>query len=198
LSPGEPPIVNIVGEWVALGPLRRDLVPLYQRWVNDFVTQRTLGDLPRPRTTDEVAALYERGTAAADGAQFTIYERATWRPIGITELQSIEQRRRTAVFVIFIGEVDARGRGYGAEATHLMLDYAFTALGLHSVMLTVAEFNLAGRRAYERAGFREFGRRRQSVLLGGRLWDEVYMDCLADEFASPVLGQVFAPDGPRS
>jgi hypothetical protein len=33
--------------------------------------------------------------------------------------------------------------------------------------------------------------------MGGRLWDEVYMDCLASEFASPVLGRVFVPDEPR-
>ena len=42
-----------------------------------------------------------------------------------------------------------------------MLDYAFAALGLHSLMLTVSEFNLTGRRAYKKAGFKEFGRRRQ-------------------------------------
>lgn len=28
--------VNIVGELVTLGPLRRDLVPTYQRWMNDL------------------------------------------------------------------------------------------------------------------------------------------------------------------
>ena len=38
-----PPIFNIVGENVALGPLRKDLVPLYTRWFNDFGTLRTLG-----------------------------------------------------------------------------------------------------------------------------------------------------------
>ncbi len=30
------PIVNIVGRRVALGPLRRDLIPAYLRWFNDF------------------------------------------------------------------------------------------------------------------------------------------------------------------
>ena len=44
---------------------------------------------------------------------------------------------------------------YGTEATRLVLDYAFTALGLHSVMLTCYEFNLAGRRAYEKVGFHD-------------------------------------------
>lgn len=65
-------------------------------------------------------------------------------------------------------------------------------------MLTVAEFNIAGRRAYERAGFRECGRRRQCRWLAGRLWDEISMDCLATEFESPVLATIFVPDEPRS
>ena len=64
-------------------------------------------------------------------------------------------------------------------------------------MLTMTEFNLAGRRAYERAGFKEFGRRRQCRWMNGRLWDDVYMDCLATEFESPVLSRVFVPDQAR-
>ena len=75
-----------------------------------------------------------------------------------------------------------------------MLDYAFTALGLHSIMLTVYAFNLAGRRAYEKAGFREVGRRRQGHRLGGHHWDEIIMDCLASEFTCPVLSRVFVPE----
>jgi diamine N-acetyltransferase len=76
-------------------------------------------------------------------------------------------------------------------------EWAFTALGLHNVMLTVAEFNLAGRRTYEKVGFREIGRRREDRRMGGRRWDTIYMDCLASEFTSPVLGRVFSPDVPR-
>jgi hypothetical protein len=59
-------------------------------------------------------------------------------------------------------------------------------LGLHNVMLTVLEFNQAGIRAYQNAGFKEFGRRRQSHLSGGKLWDEIQMDCLSTEFERPV------------
>ncbi|MBL8128813.1 MAG: GNAT family N-acetyltransferase [Chloroflexia bacterium] len=75
---------------------------------------------------------------------------------------------------------------------------SLTPICLHRVMLTVAEFNHAGRRAYERAGFRECGRRRQCRWLAGRLWDEISMDCLATEFESPVLATIFVPDEPRS
>ena len=39
----ERPVINIEGELVALGPLRRDLLQLYQRWINDLVAARGLG-----------------------------------------------------------------------------------------------------------------------------------------------------------
>ncbi len=191
------PVVNIEGDLVALGPYCRDLIPRYQRWVSDFATLRTLGLPPRPMTLEQETAWYDGQTAAGE-AGFTIYERATWRPVGNTGLHGIDHRNRTATFGILIGEVDARGKGYGTEAARLMLDYAFTALGLHSVMLTCYEFNRAGRRAYAKAGYKEFGRRRQCRWMGGRLWDEIYMDCLATEFESPVLGRIFVPDEPRA
>jgi RimJ/RimL family protein N-acetyltransferase len=190
------PVINIEGELVALGPLRRELLPLYQRWINAFRTVRTLG-MPRPMTEEQEIAWFDGQARNEREAPFTIYERATWRPIGSTALHALDFRNRTAEFGIMIGEEDARGRGYGTETARLMLDYAFTALGLHNVMLRVHAFNLAGQRAYAKAGFREVGRRRQCVFMGGRLWDEIYMDCLASEFSSPVLGRVFAPDEAR-
>ncbi len=109
----------------------------------------------------------------------------------------MDWRGRTAGFGIVLGEADCRGKGYGTEGTRLLLDYAFTALGLHSVMLTTDSYNLAGQAAYRKAGFKEFGRRRECALLNGAYHDWVYMDCLASEFASPVLGAVFVPDTRR-
>jgi len=190
----EQPILNIVGELVALGPLRRDLVPDFQRWINDFATVRNLILSPLPMTREQEVSWYEERTKAGDEAFFIIYERSTMRPIGNTCLQPVDHRNRSAEFGIIIGDPDARGKGYGTETTRLMLDYAFTALGLRNVMLTVFEFNPAGIRAYIKAGFREFGRRRECRMMGGKLWDEVYMECLSTGFESPILGRIFSHD----
>jgi diamine N-acetyltransferase len=192
----ERPQITIEGKLIALGPLRRDLIPTYQRWHNNVATLRTYA-LPLPTTLEQEEALYTELTTASDKVLFTVYERASWRPVGTTYLTDIDHRHRSAEFGVLIGDVIWRGKGYGTETANLMLDYAFTALGLHSVMLTVYAFNLAGRRAYEKAGFREVGRRRQSHWMGGHYWDEIIMDCVATEFTSPVLSRVFAPDAPR-
>jgi RimJ/RimL family protein N-acetyltransferase len=190
------PIVNIVGEKVALGPLSRDLIPLLTRWSNDLAARRNIGT-PLPQTIEQRTARYERDAMGEDGVDFAVYERATERPIGIVSLFHIDYRNGSADFGILIGEPDARGKGYGTEATRLMLDYAFTALGLRNVGLTVAEWNIAGQRAYARAGFKEFGRRRSCRWMGGRWWDDVHMDAIAAEFVSPVLAAALQPSTPR-
>ena len=191
------PIINIAGEQIALGPLHRDLVPLFTRWSNDLAARRNIGT-PLPQTLERRIGQYARDATGEDGVDFAVYERATWRPIGTVSLFHIDDRNGRADFGILIGEPDARGRGYGTETTRLMLDYAFTALGMRNVGLTVAEWNVAGQRAYAKAGFREYGRRRQCWLMGGRRWDEIAMDCLATEFTSPVLARVLVPDMPRA
>jgi RimJ/RimL family protein N-acetyltransferase len=190
------PIINITGDQIVLGPLRRDLIPFYQRWINDFATSRNLGRIV-PHTTEQETAWFERASDTPHSINFTVYERATMLPIGTTGLNNIDHRNGRAEFGIMIGEPDARGKGYGTETGRLVLDYAFTALGLRNVALTVAEWNVAGQRAYAKAGFKEFGRRRQCWLMGGRWYDEVQMDCLASEFESPVLKHLFAPDEPK-
>ena len=193
----EPPIVNVVGDRVALGPLRRDLLPEYQRWVNDLATAGRVGMVPEPWSLERETAWYDQAATGTDPT-FTIYERSTWRPIGTCALIQVDHRHGTAAIVMLIGEPECRGRGYGTEAVRLLLDYAFTALGLFNVTLGVHEDNVAGHRAYLRAGFKEIGRRCRAVRRATGRVDEILMDCLATEFASPVLGQIMVPDETRN
>ena len=83
-----------------------------------------------------------------------------------------------------------RGTGIGSDAVRLALDWAFNMLGLRNVMLESYEFNEQAVRAYERAGFRTIGRRRDAVQVLGRRWDSVLMDATADGFDSPVLARL--------
>lgn len=178
--PRDAPTINLRGERVALGPLRRDLLPIFERWRNDFGTAPMLGNAT-PEPAETIGAWYERQLASAE-ITFVIYELATWRPLGTAILYDVHAGYRRASFGITIGEAAARGRGYGTEVTRLILDYAFTVLELHNVMLTVNAYNVAGIRAYTRAGFREFGRRRECRPHHGTAYDVVYMDCLATDF----------------
>src|SRR5436305_1519333 len=98
------PVINVLGERVALGPLRRDLLPHYGRWLNDFALAPMLGNAT-PLTNEQAVAWYERQGASGE-VVFLIYERATWRPIGTATLYDIYHQYRRAGFGIMIGEAD--------------------------------------------------------------------------------------------
>jgi len=189
------PITNIIGEKIALGPVCHDLLPLYLRWYNDFEVNRTRIFTWRPITNEAAQALYQRISQeeGIGNITFTIYERATARPIGLTYLFDIDYFSQTAEYGIVIGEKDCWGKGYGSEVTRLMLDFGFTGLSLHQIRLRTVSFNTRGMGAYKRAGFREAGRWREAHRFGGRAYDVILMDCLASEFNSSVL-HTLVPD----
>lgn len=185
------PVMSIKGEKVLLGPPSREIVPLLVKWENDLELSLQSGDAARPQSQEAVEETWGHlFKPREDGVSFIVYERETLRPIGLAGMRDINMAHRTAEFGISIGEADCRGKGYGTEATRLVLDYAFTILGLHNVWLRVYDYNEAGVRAYLRAGFREIGRRRESHRIGTHAYDEILMDCLATEFSGSVLEQL--------
>jgi RimJ/RimL family protein N-acetyltransferase len=101
----------------------------------------------------------------------------------------------TAEIGITLGEVGERGQGAGTEAVRLLLDYAFQHLNVWNVWLDTAAYNAGAIRAYEKAGFREVGRRRGARLVAGVRHDIVLMDCTRDDFyaASPQEGESATP-----
>ena len=185
--------LSVVGETTALGPLRQDIASDIARWL-DPETIRTLEISPLPWTPERVHDWMAQVRSASDECWFLTYTRDPLRPMGIAGLDHIDFRDRTGEYNLVIGEKDARGKGYGSEITRLVLDYAFTVLGLHNVWLRVYEYNLAAIRVYEKAGFAHIGRRHACKLMGGKLWDTMLMECLAESFSSPVLGRLYRPD----
>ncbi len=99
----------------------------------------------------------------ADRETFGIFDE-TGQYIGTIELYDI--RYASATLGIIIGERSHWGRGYGPEAMHALLDYAFHALDLENVRLSAFADNLRALSAYEKVGFQEVRRVKAS---GGRI-----------------------------
>jgi RimJ/RimL family protein N-acetyltransferase len=190
----EQPIINMTGTTIALGPFHRGILPDLLRWFNDFTFSIHCGDLIQPQTPEDVEAEYDRCTKGSDRFDFIIYERTSLRPIGIANLRDIDRRHLTAEFGIGIGERDCWGKGYGTETTSLVLDFGFTALGLHNIFLAPLSFNERAIRAYQRVGFKEIGRRREAYRIGNRVYDLVLMDCLATDFKPPAQRALELPE----
>ena len=188
----------ILGERTALGPLRHELLAIYHRWHASLETQVFAGwPAPlQPVTMERAEQWYSSASIAEAARWFTIYRTDGLQPIGFVVLRDIDQQHKTAEIGITIGEASERGKGHGTEAMKLILDYAFTALGLGNVLLSVYEFNRGAVRAYEKAGFKVIGRRRKSHFAAGSMWDVIFMDCIAGEFRSPALVEALGVRAP--
>jgi diamine N-acetyltransferase len=179
----------VVGEKVALGPLRRDLAAVYARWMNELEVRRGLDHLgvATPQSQEKwVEENVERGAKREpEATEFTVYDCSDSAAVGTAGLFHIAHANGTAEFAIALGE--RRGQGLGTEATRLVLDFAFHVLQLRNVLLETLEWNVAALTAYERAGFRRVGVRRGAVMSRGRPTDVVLMDAVPEDFGASVL-----------
>lgn len=191
-SPETPaaPVITVEGDKVALGPIRRDLIPLYHRWITDLSTNRFLLARSVSMTLDAEIEWFDGVSKQSNIAMFTIYELPDYRPIGNVDLHKIDATNRSAELGIMIGEANARGRGQGTEAVRLVCDIGFNVLELNSISLVTFGWNVAGQKAYLKAGFREIGRRREARWFDGRYWDDIWYDLLRSEFESPVVRRI--------
>ena len=178
----------VVGERVALGPLRRDLAAAYAQWMNQLEVRRGLDHLgiATPQSQEKwVEENIEKGAKRKpEAVEFTVYDRSDATAVGTAGLFQIAHAY-AAEFGIAIGE--RRGQGLGTEATRLVLDFAFHVLHLRNVLLETLEWNVAGLTAYERAGFRRVGVRRGAVMSRGRPTNVVLMDAVPEDFGTSVL-----------
>ena len=96
---------------------------------------------------------------------------------------SVDVRRRSdGVGVLsWITYAPYRGRGLAGRAVRLLVDWAFTDLGLRRVEAEVNPLNRASLRTALRAGLRREGLLRGNTMLGGEVHDTVVLGRLADD-----------------
>jgi len=97
------------------------------------------------------------------------------QPIGTIFIKNIDRKNSKGEYGIFIGESDARGKGYSTKATFKILKYAFEVLMLNRVYLTVFSDNLAAIKSYEKSGFIKEGILKEDFYRFDGFVDVVYM-----------------------
>lgn len=175
-----PPIIE--GSRVVLRHHRIDDLPHVRRWYRDPELARLTRYTLQPMTDEEVDRFFHGRLMSPESVAYAIDVRETTRLIGLTTFSNLDPDNGSVLFHISIGEPDAWGRGYGTEATRLMLQLAFECIGLYRVALSVFSFNERAIRSYQKAGFRLEGRAREAIVRDGQRFDELTMGVLAAEW----------------
>ncbi len=151
---------------------------------------RRLTGTHRRFTEEELRCWAATRPAHHDRADWAIFsEHGTC--LGDCALTDLDPDNAGADYRIALHHMSDTGRGYGTEATDLVLEYAFTVAGLHRVALEVFDFNVGAQKSYARSGFVREGVRRGSLRWDGEWHDTVLMSILAEEYAElrvPSMG----------
>jgi RimJ/RimL family protein N-acetyltransferase len=177
----------LVGPKIYLRPLEKADAPTLVPWFNDADIARTLKwHRPLNLAAEEqfLANLYQGEGDVILG----IAERATDQLVGSTGLKQIDLKNRHAGFGIVL-EKGSWNKGYGTEATTLIVGYAFATLNLNRVWLHVYEDNPRAVRVYEKVGFKKEGVLRQENFRHGRYWDTFTMAVLREEWSAVQAAQ---------
>ena len=195
---------SLEGEIVILRRHVPENLPAFRRWYRDPEVARLARYQDGPMALEEIDRFFEARAVGPDSMTMAIHIRATDRLIGTCALSQMDGDNGSAMYHVTIGEKDAWGRGYGTEATRLMIDHAFGSLGLHRVALAVFEFNERAIRTYASCGFVAEGRAREAIWRDGRWWDELQMSMLEADWrrdrATSAAGAVAdaPPGGPAT
>ena len=173
----------LLGDKVRLTGLRKEDVATILKWREDTRFLRLWNSDPLiDRSESSIETWISEVGKARDEVTFGLRLADQEELIGLIGLTEIEWPNRVADIGIGIGQPTHWGKGYGTEATHLLVKYAFNELNLYRLQLTVFAYNTRAMALYERMGFRKEGTFRLFAERDGQRYDMYLYGLLRDEW----------------
>lgn len=170
----------LTGERVRLEPLTLAVVDDYFAALGDPDVGRLTGThatFDRPRVEAWLASRQEH----RDRADWAVVRVEDGAFLGEAVLNDFDSKNESANYRVWLAGPHIFDRGYGTEATRLVIAYALRVCGLHRVSLGVYDFNPRAQRVYEKCGFRPEGRLREALRWDGEWHDELLMSILSSD-----------------
>lgn len=155
---------------------KKDLAKTF-KWHNDLELKNLTLSHPFPVTDSQEEEWIN--SIIKDKSNKTIYfgieDKSRKILIGIIFLSRINFIHQTSWLGVFIGDKNARGKGYGKEAVKMIVDYAFNNLNLRKVSLEVVKTNKAAIAVYKKLGFVIEGEMKKQVYVSSLYIDLIIM-----------------------
>lgn len=151
---------ELVGEKVILAPIpdSEEFYRLYHNWLCKDGIKFKLGEEDMEYTWEEVKDMHDEWKKDFKNMTFCILNKETKEPVGDINLFDSEEFENKPEISIMIGEHS--GKGFGTEASRLLLDFSFKELKLTEINLSVYKDNLPAVALYKKLGFNVTGERK--------------------------------------
>ncbi|UCH04977.1 MAG: GNAT family N-acetyltransferase [Candidatus Thorarchaeota archaeon] len=161
-----------------------DIGSMLLHW-NTWELRHTIG-APLPRSRAAMEEWFVRTSKTDpwkdDEITLAITEKRSGEFLGVATLRAIRSPHNRGRIGISIYDSENRSKGYGTDATRVVLWIAFHILGLHSISLDTFPDNERAVRTYESCGFKRVGLLRKTEFMAGQHHDLLVMDILREEF----------------
>lgn len=137
-----------------------------------------LGGIHRQYSSEDIVNWINLHNNNSEEVLLVVEDTAAGKLIGHVGLYKIDSIAKKTEYGILIADDDSRGKGYGTKCTSLMVDYAFTELGMHKVTAEVLSVNAASIAMFKKCGFIVDGCLRDDVFKNGRYYDVLCMSIL--------------------
>lgn len=182
------------GREVYLGAINPEKdAPVEAGWTMDGEYMRMLGqDLVRPLSAAEIKKRYQEIEKDMDEKRnqfyFSICRSAPGKHekedqlLGFARLSRVEWSHGVATLSLGIGDARERRKGYGSDALHLIVHFAFKELNLFRLNASIPGYNQAGLQLLQKEGFKEEARRREAYRWAGSRWDGIFLGLLKEDW----------------
>ena len=171
----------ISGEKIYLRPVEESDFELVLFGKNDIRVRETLF-LNKPVNSEEIKNELKKLLLSKETIMFTICTLDGDIPVGQTGLFRVDHVSRAAVFYIAIYDPDYWSKGFGTEATKLLIEYSFDILNLNRIQLHVSTENKYAVEAYKKSGYTIEGILRQAMYHSNKYVDFYVMSILREEY----------------
>lgn len=168
---------QLIGKKVVLRAFKEEDFPFIKECLTDPEVSKLTGsdmnfDFEKEKKT--ILDWYRTRHLQMDRLDLAIVDKSQGILVGEAVINLYDERKHSMNFRILIGP-SGRDRGFGTEATRLIVDYTFQNTTLNQLTLSVFAFNPRAKRVYEKVGFVEDSIDENELEIEGEWIDSINM-----------------------
>ncbi|MGA1866436.1 MAG: GNAT family N-acetyltransferase [Thermoplasmatota archaeon] len=154
---------------------------LLTKWYNDIQAIHCL-DSDEERTYTRETMIEKFFISKRDDIDLLISDRISGQRIGMISLEKIDAKNHNAEIFLLIGKRSFLGKGHAQEAVRLMLDIAYSRIGLNNITALVMAGNEHSQKVFQDVGFRRVGTFHQYLHINGSCYDVIIYEMISEDY----------------